>query len=115
MNIWLFSYGTLQKDEVQLELFERLLNGTSDLLSRYRAASVEIKDEAFLARGENSQQLTLIASDNENDLVQGMVFEISYDELLRADKYEPDGYIRVRVKLASGKQAWVYWLRDSDC
>jgi hypothetical protein len=36
------------------------------------------------------------------------VFEVSEDELARADEYEPAGYNRVSTTLASGKQAWVY-------
>lgn len=92
-----------------LELFGRLLNGTGDLLSGYRTASVEIVDEAFLAKGESRQQLTLVVSDG--GVIEGTVFEISEEEILKADAYEPDGYIRITVKLESGKQAWVYWLR----
>lgn len=109
MNEFLFSYGTLQRDEVQLELFGRLLNGTSDLLRGYRTASVEMADKVFLAKGENRQQLTLVASDG--DVVEGTVFKISEEELLKADAYEPIGYSRVKVELESGKQAWVYMAR----
>jgi hypothetical protein len=37
-----------------------------------------------------------------------MVFEVSTDELLVADKYEPANYKRVKVELDSGKKAWIY-------
>ncbi|CAN5319359.1 gamma-glutamylcyclotransferase [soil metagenome] len=102
----LFSYGTLQKDAVQLELFGRLLRGAKDILKDYKLASVEIKDELFLAKGEEKFQQTLIASKDE--IIEGTVFEISEEELLLADKYEPNNYKRVKVMLQSGKEAWIY-------
>jgi gamma-glutamylcyclotransferase (GGCT)/AIG2-like uncharacterized protein YtfP len=102
----LFSYGTLQKDKVQLELFGRLLNGTKDILRGYKIASIEIKDESFLAKGEDKFQLTLIPS--KDDLIEGTVFELSSKELNLADKYEPDNYKRIKVTLQSGKSAWIY-------
>ena len=37
-----------------------------------------------------------------------MVFEITDDELARADEYEVREYSRITVELASGRQAWVY-------
>jgi gamma-glutamylcyclotransferase (GGCT)/AIG2-like uncharacterized protein YtfP len=104
----LFSYGTLQKETVQLELFGRILNGTKDILKGYKISSIEIKDSAFLANGAEKLQQTLIRSGDAADLVEGTVFEISNEELLAADNYEPDNYQRTKVALASGKAAWIY-------
>ena len=104
----LFSYGTLQKEKVQLELFGRLLNGAKDILNGYKLSSIEIKDESFLAKGEEKFQNTLVPTKNDADIVEGTVFEISEDELCLADKYEPDNYKRVKVALRSAKEAWVY-------
>ena len=42
------------------------------------------------------------------DRAAGTVFDVSDDELARADDYEVDAYRRVAVTLASGMQAWVY-------
>lgn len=106
MSEYLFSYGTLQKAEVQLKLFGRLLNGTNDSLTGYKTGTIEITDEVFLAKGEQSTQHTAIPSDG--DRIDGMVFEVSADELAHADKYEPAEYLRFEVILASGKQAWIY-------
>ena len=106
MNENLFSYGTLQKDAVQIKLFGRLLKGAKDILKDYKLASIEIKDETFLAKGEEKFQQTLIPS--KDDLIEGTVFEISEDELILADKYEPDNYQRVKVVLQSGENAWIY-------
>lgn len=104
----LFSYGTLQKNNVQLELFGRLLTGTKDSLQGYKLASIEIKDESFLAKGEDKFQRTLIPSKDDSDIIEGTVLEISEAELLLADKYEPDNYKRIEIELQSGTKAWIY-------
>lgn len=106
MSEYLFSYGTLQKAEVQLQLFGRLLDGEKDSLTGYKTSEVKIRDDDFLSRGEQSTQLTIVASDG--DKIDGTVFEVSAEELAHADKYEPAEYSRVEVTLASGKRAWVY-------
>ena len=104
----LFSYGTLQKDKVQIELFGRLLNGAKDVLKGYKLSSIEIKDKSFLSKGEQKNQLTAILSKDYTDIIEGTVFEVSEEELILADKYEPDNYKRVKVVLQSGKEAWIY-------
>jgi len=111
MKELLFSYGTLQKEKVQMELFGRLLHGIKDVLEGYKISFLEIKDEAFLSKGENTYQRTLTPSNNKADKIEGTVFEISEEELLLADKYEPGNYKRIKVALRSGKQAWIYVAR----
>src|SRR5215216_1314151 len=108
MNETLFSYGTLQKDKVQLELFGRVLKGSKDTLKGYRPSSIEIKDGSFLSKGEQKHQRIATMSNDKNDRIEGTVFEISEEELLLADKYEPNDYKRVKVELESGKKAWIY-------
>ena len=108
MTAYLFSYGTLQKENVQVELFGRLLTGAKDSLKGYRLSPVEITDELFLSRGEEKYQLTIIHSKNEKDIINGTVFEITEKELFLADQYEPTNYKRIKVLLVSGKEAWIY-------
>jgi gamma-glutamylcyclotransferase (GGCT)/AIG2-like uncharacterized protein YtfP len=108
MNEYLFSYGTLQKENVQIKLFGRILQGSVDTLKGYRVAEIEITDELFLSKGEEKYQRTLIISKDKNDSIKGTVLEITEEELLLADKYEPDNYKRVKIVLESGKEAWIY-------
>ena len=108
MPEYLFSYGTLQREKVQLDLFGRTLQGSKDLLKGYKATEIEITDETFLAKGDGKYQRIAIMTNDKNDSIEGTVFEISEKELLHADKYEPDNYRRIRVDLASGKKAWIY-------
>ena len=108
MKEYLFSYGTLQKQEVQRDLFGRILQGETDILGGYKISSIEIKDETFLSKGEEKCQQTLVISKDKNDQVKGTVFEITEEELHLADKYEPDNYTRIKIDLESGKEAWIY-------
>lgn len=108
MKEWLFSYGTLQKENVQIELFGRLLQGSRDVLKDHKLIPIEITDEAFLAKGEEWQQLTVTVSEDSNDAIEGTVFEITEEELHHADEYEPVNYKRIKKVLASGKEAWIY-------
>jgi len=107
VNQYLFSYGTLQKEKVQIELFGRILQGSGDTLIGYKVSTIEIKDESFLLKGEQKYQLTAVIS-KDNDNIKGIVFEITEEELRLADKYEPVNYKRVKVVLESGKEAWIY-------
>lgn len=108
MEKYLFTYGTLQKEEVQLALFGRILQGTGDTLAGYRVVTIEIKDESFLSKGEQKYQKTAIISKNINDSIKGTALEVTEEELFLADKYEPNNYLRIKVALESGKEAWIY-------
>jgi hypothetical protein len=108
MKEYLFSYVTIQKEQVQMELFGRTLQGSADILKGYRVATIEIRDEAFLSKDEQKYHLIAIASKDRNDMIRGTVFELTGKELLLADQYEPDEYKRIRVVLGSGKDAWIY-------
>ena len=45
---YLFSYGTLQQKNVQLENFGRILKGSKDVLQKYIVKELEIADEHVL-------------------------------------------------------------------
>ena len=105
---YLFSYGTLQKEKTQIQLFGRKLAGAPDTLQGYKIASIEIKDLSFLSKGEDKFQKTLVPSHSNNDLIKGTALELTTEEIFLADKYEPANYKRIKVKLESGKKAWAY-------
>lgn len=105
---YLFSYGTLRKENVQLELFGRVLKGWNDTLPGYKAIPVEIKDVSFLSKGEQVIQQTAIYTGHPQDRIEGKIFEVTEDELMASDKYEPDGYKRIIVNSVSGKKVWLY-------
>ena len=53
MKQLLFSYGTLQKEKVQLELFGRTLKGANDVLKGYKTVEIEIKIKMFLQKANS--------------------------------------------------------------
>ncbi|MGZ5286733.1 MAG: gamma-glutamylcyclotransferase family protein [Flavisolibacter sp.] len=107
MKSYLFSYGTLQKAKVQMELFGRLLKGEKDNLPGYRLETIAIKDEKVLATSELPYHLIAVPG-NENDFVEGVVLELTQEEIESADAYETEDYKRIEVQLKSGKTSWVY-------
>jgi gamma-glutamylcyclotransferase (GGCT)/AIG2-like uncharacterized protein YtfP len=105
----LFSYGTLQQEEVQLSTFGRKLEGEKDLLTGYEPSLVRIDDPAVAERLKKTHHDNVKNTGDDWSSVQGTVFEISDEELARADAFEAQyNYKRVNVPLASGKEAWVY-------
>lgn len=95
----LFSYGSLQRAEVQQSAFGRILDGSRDELSGWRLVPP--------SPGKSPHANVVRATDASR--VPGMAFQITDAELLAADEYERrDGYVRVTGRLASGRSTWVY-------
>src|SRR6185436_839025 len=95
MQEFLFSYGTLQKEKVQLESFGRILKGTKDTLKGYKLFFLEIKDETVLSKSEQKFHPIAVHTNNLDDAIEGIIFEITESELFIADTYEVDEYARV--------------------
>ena len=104
----LFSYGTLQKEEVQMETFGRLLNGEKDTLLGYVLKMVEITDREVLRKSGQQFHPIIDFTGNLNDKVEGVLFEISEAEILNADEYEVDDYKRIEIEFQSGKKGFIY-------
>jgi hypothetical protein len=104
----LFSYGTLQQEAVQLATFGRRLEGVPDELVGFEAGWLHIEDPAFVAASGRADHAIVKYNGRNDSRVRGTVFELTAEELAAADAYEPAGYKRVRAKLASGQDAWVY-------
>lgn len=104
----LFSYGTLQQEAVQLSTFGRRLQGHPDELIGFEQSSLRIEDPEFVAASGKSEHAVVRFNGRSESRVAGLAFEVSEEELARADRYEPAGYKRISTTLASGKEAWVY-------
>jgi gamma-glutamylcyclotransferase (GGCT)/AIG2-like uncharacterized protein YtfP len=105
---WLFSYGTLQQEAVQMSTFGRRLRGHADELVGFEQSLVKIEDPAFVAKSGKAMHAIVRLTGSSESRVSGMVYEITDDELAQADGYEPAGYARISTTLASGTVAWVY-------
>lgn len=105
----LFSYGTLQQEEVQISTFGRKLNGQKDLLLGFEPSLVKIADAGLAARLGRTHHDNVTPTGDDWSNVQGTVFEVTDDELAKADRFEAEfAYQRTNGALASGKDAWVY-------
>jgi hypothetical protein len=104
----LFSYGTLQQEDVQLATFGRRLTGVSDALVGYRRSMVAIQDPEVVRTSGRTHHPIVAFTGKSEDRVAGTIFEISDAELAHADAYEVAAYLRVKAPLASGAEAWVY-------
>jgi len=104
----LFSYGTLQQPEVQLDTFGRLIDAHDDVLPGYTIDYAEIDDPRVVELSGLSVHPILRETGNARDKVVGKALHVTEDELEAADEYEVEIYRRAAVTLASGRTAWVY-------
>ena len=105
----LFSYGTLQREDVQLATFHRRLQGRTDELVGWTLTRVPIADAAVAATLGMTHHANLAFGGDDASRVAGTVFDVTEAELAVADAYERrDAYVRVTARLASGGETWVY-------
>jgi Gamma-glutamyl cyclotransferase, AIG2-like len=105
----LFSYGSLQREDVQVSTFARRLKGEKAELRGFERSIVKITDPTRAAVHGSTHHANVIPTDRNDSAVDGTALEVTDDELANADRYEAlDGYKRIPVVLASGRDAWVY-------
>ena len=105
----LFSYGTLQHEHVQLSTFGRRLTGERDELPGFEPSLVALEDPQLVASSGRTHHANVTFNGRDDSRVTGTVFEVTDTELAAADRYEQRAaYKRLTVRLASGKEAWVY-------
>jgi gamma-glutamylcyclotransferase (GGCT)/AIG2-like uncharacterized protein YtfP len=94
----LFSYGSLQRTDVQQSAFGRVFDGARDEVVGWQIVppSPRGSPHANAIRSEASH-------------IAGTAFVVTDAELAAADAYERrDDYVRVMVRLASGREGWMY-------
>ena len=110
---YLFSYGTLQNEAVQLATFGRRLEGKPDVLVGHCLRMIQIEDQDFVALSGTAHHRDIQFTGAASDSVEGIVFKVTALELEQSDSYEPEGYERIPVQLRSGISAWVYLVKSS--
>ena len=101
--IKLFTYGSLQHEDVQENLFGRMLEGTHETLVGYALKKIQIEEEFGIV-----QYPIIEETQNPKDTINGIVYDVTDIELRQADLYEGKHYKRVEVQLDSGQKAWAY-------
>jgi gamma-glutamylcyclotransferase (GGCT)/AIG2-like uncharacterized protein YtfP len=93
----LFVYGSLKDPAVQQRILGRVIDGTPDTLEEHTTTSLELDDGVFpILRPQSGCS------------VSGLILDLTPDELAQADDYESTDYQRIRVRLVSGEETWVY-------
>lgn len=99
----LFAYGTLRDQDVQENLFGRILQGTPETLIGYELNEIQIEEEFGL-----EHYPIIMETNDSNDTISGVLYEVTMRELQQADLYEGLHYKRVEVLLQSNQKAWAY-------
>ncbi|TRX36964.1 gamma-glutamylcyclotransferase [Flavobacterium sp. ZT3R18] len=99
----LFTYGTLQNNDIQESLFGRILQGTPETLIGYKLNEIQIEEEFGLI-----QYPIITETQQPEDTISGIVYEITTSDLHQADLYEGLHYKRVEVHLQSNEKVWAY-------
>jgi gamma-glutamylcyclotransferase (GGCT)/AIG2-like uncharacterized protein YtfP len=97
MGEFLFVYGTLKDAAVQQAVFGRAVEGKPDTLDGYTRARIELGGTMY----------SIIRPDLHGS-VEGLLIEVTPQELALIDRYEGGDYQRVQVTLKTGQAAWVY-------
>jgi gamma-glutamylcyclotransferase (GGCT)/AIG2-like uncharacterized protein YtfP len=104
-----FSYGSLQDEDVQKRTLGRAVRGFRDELRGFEPTQVAIQDPTVAAALGKTHHENVVRNGSDESRVPGTVLEVTDDELARIDRYEADdSYRRIAVVLASGAHAWVY-------
>jgi len=93
----LFVYGTLQDPDIQKSSVGRIIFGIPDRLANYEKTTINLGGRVYP-----------IVRPAENKAVNGMVLDVTEQELARFDRYETNAYRRIQAKLDSGITVWVY-------
>ncbi|MFV8335584.1 gamma-glutamylcyclotransferase family protein [Flavobacterium sp. RSP29] len=99
----LFAYGSLQNEDIQKDLFGRILEGTPETLIGYIVKEIQIEEEFGLVHYPIITETQI-----PEDTINGMVYSVSSQELRQTDLYEGLHYRRVEVHLESNQKAWAY-------
>ena len=105
---FLFSYGTLQLEPVQMATFGRRLTGKADVLPGFEETLLVIEDEAVISISGKAHHTIAKFTGRTSDTISGTVYAVTLEEIQSADKYEVAPCQRVAVVLQSGTRAWVY-------
>jgi gamma-glutamylcyclotransferase (GGCT)/AIG2-like uncharacterized protein YtfP len=103
--LWLFSYGTLRRADVQRALFGRELVEAPDALTGFALHQIQLADPD--GGGFLTYPILRRAAEPAPDIA-GAALAILPEDLAAADAYEGEAYRRVSVTLASGRTAFVY-------
>lgn len=98
MNKSLFVYGVLRDPRVQQTLLGRTLEGRRETLKGYK-----------LVLEGGKWPFPYIEKGLPSDEVEGIVLELTEDEMEKCAVFETPDFTRRRETLNSGEQAWIFF------
>ena len=99
----LIAYGSLKNEDIQKDLFGRILEVTAETLIGYVVKEIQIEEEFGMVHYP-----IITETHKPEDTINGMVYTVSTKELHQSDLYEGLHYKRVEVHLQSNQKAWAY-------
>ena len=100
----LFVYGTLTTDEALKNVIGRDVLGIPTRLDGYDGSkTITIENESYPAAEKNTECS-----------IQGLLVEVTPEELEKLDAWETDAYRRKEVELTNEIKAWIYLNKNSD-
>jgi gamma-glutamylcyclotransferase (GGCT)/AIG2-like uncharacterized protein YtfP len=97
----LFAYGSLRKKKYK-KLFWTNTKRSSRKIIRYEVKRIEIEEFGL----ENYPIIT--PTEDDSDCIEGIVYELTVEELQLSDTYEGNSYSRIQVPLKSKQMVWAY-------
>lgn len=104
----LFSYGSLNSKELQLQHYGRIVHGSADILSGYTLYDTKINQYSTSTIKEIIPIKIARKSAEKSAQIEGMVLEITGEELVKTDKLVASDSKRVLVTTDTGTEAWLY-------
>ena len=100
----LFVYGTLAADEARKDILDRDVPGIQATLDGYDGSKMVTIDSEHYPAAEKNIECS----------IQGLLIELTREELEKLDFYETDAYKRKEVELTNGIKAWIYLSKNSE-
>lgn len=98
MHDAVFVYGTLMDARIRFEILGYDTLAQPDALLGFTLGQIQIGNTSY----------PILDKSEEGMPISGLVFYTNGNGLSLLDEYETKEYRRIRVKLVSGRNAWVY-------
>lgn len=101
MNDLLFAYGTLREEKIRFAITGKKSFTLTDRIVGFELSEVREGEISYpaLVPGENT--------------IEGLVFEVTDEDLVHLDAYEGPEYKRLRLVSQTGLLVWVYLKSDT--
>jgi gamma-glutamylcyclotransferase (GGCT)/AIG2-like uncharacterized protein YtfP len=100
----LFVYGTLATGETRKNILDRDVPGIPATLDGYDGSKMVTIDSEHYPAAEKNTECS----------IQGLLIEVTSEDLEKLDFYETDAYKRKEVELSNGIKAWIYLNKNSE-